>query len=80
MWAVIDSRVSTATLGGSEYLLQHTLGDLHVLHGDDLAEFLQGVNVPDLIHELHAAETVNNIHLIFRNDPVLRLLSLSSHN
>lgn len=59
-----------ATLGGSEYLLQHTLRDLHVLHGDDLAEFLQGVNVPDLIHELHAAEDIGNMPTTVRNDPV----------
>lgn len=59
-----------ATLGGSEYLLQHALGDLHVLHGDDLAEFLQGVNVPDLIHELHAAENISNTQTAVRNDPV----------
>lgn len=39
----------------SEYLLQNTLGDLHVLHGNDLAEFIQGVNILDLIHELHTA-------------------------
>lgn len=59
-----------ATLGGSEYLLQHTLRDLHVLHGDDLAEFLQGVNVPDLIHELHAAENISNMQTAVRNYPV----------
>lgn len=58
------------TLGGSEYLLQHALRDLHMLHGDDLTEFLQGVNVPDLIHELHAAErkNINNMQIIVPND------------
>lgn len=55
--------VSAVTPGGSEYLLQHTLRDLHVLHGDDLAEFLQSVNVTDLIHELHAAGNIQQ-HVI----------------
>lgn len=58
------STISTVTLGGSGYLLQHTLGDLHVLHGDDLAEFPQGVNVADLIHELHTAENINTTQLL----------------
>lgn len=44
----------------SEYLLQHALGDLHVLHGDDVAELVQGVNVPDLIHELHTAQSIRD--------------------
>lgn len=44
------------TPADSEHLLQHTLWDLHMLHGDDLAQLLQGVNVSDFIHELDAAE------------------------
>lgn len=44
----------------SEYLLQHALGDLHVLHGDDVAELVQGVNVPDLVHELHTAQSIRD--------------------
>lgn len=55
--------VSTLTPGGSEYLLQHTLRDLHMLHGDDLAELLQGVNVTNLVHELHTAESINTMQL-----------------
>lgn len=51
------------TLGGREYLLQYALRDLHMLHGDNLTELLQGVNISDLIHELHTAGTVNNMLL-----------------
>lgn len=51
---------STVTLGGSEYLLQHTLRDLQMLHRDDLAEFLQRVNISDFIHELHTADNTSN--------------------
>lgn len=53
-------RASSVTLGGSEYLLQHTLRDLHMLHRDDLAELPQRVNIPDFIHELHTAENIKN--------------------
>lgn len=47
-----------------------------MLHGDDLAEFLQGVNVPDLVHELHTAENISNMQIIVRNDRVWKLKSL----
>lgn len=44
--------------GDWEYLLQHAFRDLHMLHRDDLTEFLQSVNVSEFIHELHTAERI----------------------
>lgn len=38
------------------YLLHHTLRDMYVLHGNDICQFIQGVDILDLIHELHTAE------------------------
>lgn len=67
--------MSTATPGGSEYLLQHTLRDLHMLHGNDLAEFLQSVNIADFINELLTAESMSSIISMssIRNDPRISL-------
>lgn len=42
--------------GGSKYLLQHTVGNMDVLHGDDLSQFIQAVHILDFIQELHTAE------------------------
>lgn len=47
--------VSTAPLAGGKYSLQHTLGNLHVLHGDNLSQLLQAVHIADLLQELHTA-------------------------
>lgn len=60
------------TPGGRQYSQQHAVGDLHVLHGDYLAEFCQGVNISDLIQELHTVEKINSInpasHLLFEHN------------
>ena len=37
------------------YLLQDTLWNLDVHHGDDLAELVQAIDIANLIHELHTA-------------------------
>lgn len=68
--------ISTVTLGGSEYSLQHTLRDLHMLHGDDLAEFLQGLDVADFIHELHTAEKHKQHAITATTDLVWKLQTL----
>lgn len=62
--------ISTAPSRGCVYLLLHTLGNLHVFHGDELAEFLQSVNIANLIHELNTAEDINKIP-ISRYDMIL---------
>lgn len=66
----------------SEYLLQHALGDLHVLHGDDVAELVQGVNVPDLVHELHTAQSIRDTsqQSAFRFWGEIHMLSLISNH
>lgn len=64
-----NSNVSTAPSCVCGYLLQHTLGNLHMLHGDELAELLQSVNIANLIHELNTAEDIKSMP-IRRNDNV----------
>lgn len=39
---------------GQFYLLHNTLRDVNVLHGHDLRQFIQAVDILDLIQELHA--------------------------
>ena len=65
------------TLGGSEYLLQHTLRDLHMLHGDDLAQLRQWVNVTDFIHELHTEENIEP-HVVSATDAPVGLCNSNS--
>lgn len=41
---------------GQIYLLHNALRNMDVLHGDDLCQFIQAVDILDLIQELHTAE------------------------
>lgn len=53
-----DLFVNTVPPDGRMYSLQHTLRDLHVVHGHHLRKLLQALDVADLFHELHAAEAM----------------------
>lgn len=50
---------------GDVHLLQHTLGDLHMLHGNNLSQFLQTLDVTDLIHKFHTGEKLKCIKNTF---------------
>lgn len=48
---------SSSPSSGHTYLLHNTLRDMDVLHGDNRCQFIQAVDILDLVQELHTAET-----------------------